>query len=64
MSSLVTKFCEFKVWAWGTGPCLGMGNAEAASMLPREIDDLSDLDIVDISVGDSHCLALVRYHAL
>ena len=37
-----------------------MGNAEAASMLPREIDDLADLDIVDVSVGDSHCLALVR----
>jgi hypothetical protein len=31
-------------------------------MLPREIDDLADLDIVDISVGDSHCLALVCYH--
>jgi hypothetical protein len=36
-----------------------MGNAEAVSMLPREIDDLADLDIVDVSVGDSHCLALV-----
>ena len=37
-----------------------MGNGEAASLLPREIDDLADYDIVDISVGDSHCLALVR----
>jgi hypothetical protein len=40
-----------------------MGNAEAASMLPREIDDLADLDIVDISVGDAHCLALVKLKA-
>ena len=39
-----------------------MGNAEAASMLPREIDDLADLDIVDVSVGDSHCLALVKVY--
>jgi hypothetical protein len=41
-----------------------MGNAEAVSMLPREIDDLADLDIVDVSVGDSHCLALVIIYSI
>lgn len=47
-----------QVYSWGSGPCLGSGSAEAIILAPRIIEDLSSIRIVDISFGDSHCLAL------
>jgi E3 ubiquitin-protein ligase HERC1 len=56
VSMALTKCGE--VWAWGSGTCLGLGSAEAASLAPQLIEDFIDIFIVDISIGDSHCLAL------
>ena len=49
-----------QIWAWGSGPCLGVGTgpSEASLLLPRLIDMAPNICIVDISLGDSHCLAL------
>ncbi|KAK2888184.1 probable E3 ubiquitin-protein ligase HERC1 isoform X2 [Channa argus] len=47
-----------QVFAWGCGSCLGCGSSETTSLRPRFIDDLSITKIIDISCGDSHCLAL------
>ena len=62
VSFALTKNGE--VWAWGSGPCLGFGSAEAISLSPQLVDDLADVFIVDISVGDSHCLALSQVRFL
>ena len=58
VSFALTKCGE--VWAWGSGPCLGFGSAEAISLAPQLIEDLADIFIVDISVGDTHVLALSK----
>ncbi|XP_076880016.1 putative E3 ubiquitin-protein ligase HERC1 isoform X2 [Brachyhypopomus gauderio] len=47
-----------QVYAWGCGACLGCGSAEATALRPRLIEELATTRIVDISIGDSHCLAL------
>nr|XP_015798394.2 probable E3 ubiquitin-protein ligase HERC1 isoform X1 [Nothobranchius furzeri] len=47
-----------QVFAWGCGSCLGCGSSETTSLRPRFIEDLSITKIIDISSGDSHCLAL------
>ncbi|XP_016106101.1 probable E3 ubiquitin-protein ligase HERC1 [Sinocyclocheilus grahami] len=47
-----------QVFAWGCGSCLGCGSSETTSLRPRLIEDLSITKIIDISCGDSHCLAL------
>ncbi|XP_076465936.1 putative E3 ubiquitin-protein ligase HERC1 isoform X3 [Babylonia areolata] len=50
-----------QVYAWGSGSCLGCGQSfvtEFTALRPRLIDDLQNIRIVDISCGDSHCLAL------
>ncbi|XP_058472668.1 probable E3 ubiquitin-protein ligase HERC1 [Solea solea] len=47
-----------QVFAWGCGSCLGCGSSEMTSLRPRFIEDLSITKIIDISCGDSHCLAL------
>lgn len=47
-----------KVFAWGCGSCLGCGSSETTSLRPRFVEDLSITKIIDISCGDSHCLAL------
>uniref|UniRef100_A0AAV2IR35 RCC1-like domain-containing protein n=1 Tax=Knipowitschia caucasica TaxID=637954 RepID=A0AAV2IR35_KNICA len=47
-----------QVFAWGCGSCLGCGSSETTSLRPRFIEDLSVTKIIDISCGDSHCLAL------
>lgn len=49
---------SFQVFAWGCGSCLGCGSSETTSLRPRFIEDLSITKIIDISCGDSHCLAL------
>ena len=51
-----------QIWTWGTGPCIGCasGPTEVPLLLPRLIDSLSNVSIVDISLGDSHCLALAQ----
>ena len=46
------------IYVWGTGSMLGLGTNEATVLLPRVIDDLADVRIVDVSAGDNHCLAL------
>uniref|UniRef100_A0A6Q2WPS0 HECT-type E3 ubiquitin transferase n=1 Tax=Esox lucius TaxID=8010 RepID=A0A6Q2WPS0_ESOLU len=47
-----------QVFAWGCGSCLGCGSSESTSLRPRFIEELSVTKIIDISCGDSHCLAL------
>lgn len=56
----ISKLClnVFQVFAWGCGSCLGCGSSETTSLRPRFIEDLSITKIIDISCGDSHCLAL------
>ncbi|XP_050295909.1 probable E3 ubiquitin-protein ligase HERC1 isoform X2 [Anthonomus grandis grandis] len=53
-----------KVYAWGSGPVLGMGTADAIALQPLLIEDLFVHRIVDISVGDNHCLALTDEHTV
>ncbi|XP_051773057.1 probable E3 ubiquitin-protein ligase HERC1 isoform X4 [Ctenopharyngodon idella] len=47
-----------QVFAWGCGSCLGCGSSETTSLRPRLIEELSITKVIDISCGDSHCLAL------
>ncbi|XP_076258464.1 putative E3 ubiquitin-protein ligase HERC1 isoform X2 [Rhynchophorus ferrugineus] len=47
-----------QVYTWGTGPALGMGSADVIGLQPLLLNDLSAYRIIDISVGDNHCLAL------
>ncbi|XP_036385733.1 probable E3 ubiquitin-protein ligase HERC1 isoform X2 [Megalops cyprinoides] len=47
-----------QVFAWGCGSCLGCGSSETTALRPRFIEELSVTKIIDISCGDSHCLAL------
>ncbi|PVD19395.1 hypothetical protein C0Q70_19883 [Pomacea canaliculata] len=47
-----------QVYAWGSGSCIGCGVAEFTALRPKLIEDLQNIRIVDISCGDSHCLAL------
>nr|XP_015195044.1 PREDICTED: probable E3 ubiquitin-protein ligase HERC1 isoform X5 [Lepisosteus oculatus] len=49
---------EEEVFAWGCGSCLGCGSSETTSLRPRFIEELGVTKIIDISCGDSHCLAL------
>lgn len=48
------------MFAWGCGPCLGTGSVDATSARPRLIDELQSTCVIDIAVGDSHCLALSK----
>ena len=52
-------FC-FQLYSWGGGACLGCGSPEAVSFKPRLVEDLQSTHVVDISCGDSHCLALTH----
>lgn len=53
------KLCScFQVYAWGCGACLGCGSSEATALRPKLIEELATTRVVDISIGDSHCLAL------
>ena len=50
----------FQLYSWGGGACLGCGSPEAVSFKPRLVEDLQSTHIVDMSCGDSHCLALTH----
>jgi E3 ubiquitin-protein ligase HERC1 len=50
----------FQVWVWGSGPCLASGKVDAIFLLPRLVDELAQLRVVDIAAGDTHCLALTH----
>ncbi|KAL3866609.1 hypothetical protein ACJMK2_043893 [Sinanodonta woodiana] len=47
-----------QLYAWGCGSCLGSGFPETTAQRPKLVEDLQSVRIVDISCGDSHCLAL------
>lgn len=47
-----------QVFAWGCGACLGCGSSEATALRPKLIEELATTRVVDVSIGDSHCLAL------
>ncbi|KAG2470375.1 HERC1 ligase, partial [Polypterus senegalus] len=47
-----------QVYAWGCGACLGCGSSEATALRPKLAEELAMTRVVDISIGDSHCLAL------
>lgn len=57
-SGVSVFLCVMQVFAWGCGSCLGCGSSETTSLRPRLIEELSITKIIDISCGDSHCLAL------
>lgn len=47
-----------QLYTWGNGCCLGCGEADATFLSPTLVQELSSHRIVDIAVGDIHCLAL------
>ncbi|KAI6658560.1 hypothetical protein LOD99_15360 [Oopsacas minuta] len=54
-----------KVYSWGSGSALGRGTEpEGPCLEPWEMNTLSFEFIVDISVGDGHCLALTKEHTV
>ncbi|XP_074033510.1 probable E3 ubiquitin-protein ligase HERC1 isoform X2 [Leptinotarsa decemlineata] len=53
-----------QVYTWGSGPVLGMGSADAICLRPLLVEDLTPFRIIDISAGDTHCLALSEEHAV
>lgn len=48
------------MFTWGQGSNLGCGSSETTLFSPAVVEDLMQQMIIDISVGDSHCLALTR----
>lgn len=48
------------MFTWGQGSNLGCGSSEVTLFAPAVVEDLMQQMIIDISVGDSHCLALTR----
>ncbi|XP_048583459.1 probable E3 ubiquitin-protein ligase HERC1 isoform X5 [Nematostella vectensis] len=49
-----------QVYVWGCGPSLGTGSVDATSATPKLLLALQSHSVVDISVGDSHCVALTQ----
>ncbi|BFZ01051.1 hypothetical protein BsWGS_04090 [Bradybaena similaris] len=47
-----------QVYAWGSGACLGFGLSDVTAMSPKLLEDLQGIRVMDITSGDSHCLAL------
>ncbi|XP_028298817.1 probable E3 ubiquitin-protein ligase HERC1 isoform X3 [Gouania willdenowi] len=47
-----------QVYAWGCGACLGCGSSEATALRPKLLEELATTRVVDVSIGDSHCVAL------
>jgi alpha-tubulin suppressor-like RCC1 family protein len=45
-----------RVLAFGSGICLGSGSRQSVWVVPKFI--LKGLHVVDVSAGDSHCLAV------
>ncbi|XP_027837521.2 probable E3 ubiquitin-protein ligase HERC1 [Aphis gossypii] len=56
----VALTCTGEVFTWGQGSNLGCGSSEITLFSPAVVEDLMQQIIIDISVGDSHCLALTR----
>lgn len=46
------------MFAWGNGAALGCGTSDTTLSIPHHIEELDQYIVVDVSVGDSHCLAL------
>ncbi|XP_069780317.1 probable E3 ubiquitin-protein ligase HERC1 isoform X3 [Narcine bancroftii] len=49
-----------QVFAWGCGSCIGTGSSETTALRPQLVEELNSTKIIDISCGDSHCLALTH----
>ena len=50
-----------EVWVWGAGPCTGAGTGDEVFLVPKKLGGFPlDLRVVDLSVGESHCLALMQ----
>ncbi|XP_065224595.1 probable E3 ubiquitin-protein ligase HERC1 isoform X2 [Planococcus citri] len=47
-----------RVFSWGHGAALGCGLSDTTLLVPHQVDELDQKIVIDISVGDSHCLAL------
>ncbi|XP_025408544.1 probable E3 ubiquitin-protein ligase HERC1 isoform X2 [Sipha flava] len=56
----VALACTGEVFTWGQGSNLGCGSSEITLFSPAVVEDLMQQMTIDISVGDSHCLALTR----
>ncbi|KAJ8985352.1 hypothetical protein NQ317_008383 [Molorchus minor] len=53
-----------QVYSWGSGPILGMGYSDAICLQPMLVGNLAPYRIMDISAGDTHCLALTDEHVV
>ncbi|XP_037084977.1 probable E3 ubiquitin-protein ligase HERC1 [Pollicipes pollicipes] len=51
-----------RLWSWGGGVCLGQGSPDVACLRPALVEVLAELRVTDVSLGDSHCLALTQDH--
>ena len=49
-----------EVWAWGTGPQLGLGTGTTAVLSPRKVDALVGRKVLQISAGAIHSVAIVQ----
>ncbi|CAH0559022.1 unnamed protein product [Brassicogethes aeneus] len=52
-----------QVYTWGSGPILGLGSADAIYLHPQLVDIMPHR-VVEISVGDTHCLTLTDEHVV
>ena len=49
-----------EIWAWGTGPQLGLGTGSTPVPAPRKVQGLVGKKVLQISCGANHSLALVK----
>ena len=65
-SSNLALTTDGQVWTWGSGKCLGVGGGASSNtdsetfLLPTLLEGFEGCPVVDISMGESHCLALLR----
>ena len=67
-SSNLALTTDGQVWTWGSGKCLGVGGGASQAnssdsetfLLPTLLEGFEGCPVLDISMGESHCLALLR----
>ena len=48
------------MFSWGNGPALGLFESDAPCLVPTRICTFENEFVIDLSVGDTHCLALTK----
>ncbi|XP_022079159.1 alsin-like isoform X2 [Acanthaster planci] len=49
-----------EIWAWGTGPQLGLGTGSTPVLTPRKVQGLVGKKVLQIACGSNHSLAVVQ----